>query len=102
MLSNAIKYSNKGKVIVNISNVSEYVKLSVQDFGMGISAEDAKRVFERFYRSSDVQKHFPGMGIGLYVCDQIIKNHPGTLWVESELGKGSTFSFTLPKKSVDE
>ncbi|WP_113653099.1 ATP-binding protein [Pedobacter namyangjuensis] len=98
LLSNAVKYApDGGNILVEINNVSEYVKLSVKDDGLGMNAEDAKRVFERFYRSSEIQKHFPGMGIGLYICDQIIKNHKGTLWVESEKGKGSTFSFTLPK-----
>jgi len=63
---------------------------------MGISIEDQKNIFERFYRVGDIQQHFPGMGIGLYVCDQVIKKHDGAIWVESEKGKGSTFSFTLP------
>ncbi|RYF26005.1 MAG: PAS domain-containing protein [Flavobacteriales bacterium] len=103
LISNAIKYSKKaGDINVNIANLGEYVKFSVQDFGMGISPEDTKRIFERFYRSSEVQQHFPGMGIGLYICDQIIQNHKGTLWVESEKGKGSTFSFTLPKEVKNE
>jgi len=100
LLSNAIKYSpDAEKVEVNISNVSEYVKVSVKDYGLGMTAEDKKKVFERFFRSGEIQKRFPGMGIGLYICDQIIKNHGGTLWVDSEIGKGSTFSFTVPKKS---
>ncbi|MCX2478335.1 PAS domain-containing protein [Pedobacter sp. MC2016-15] len=99
LLSNAIKYAPQSKQVdLNISNVSEFVKVSVKDYGIGMNAEDKKRIFERFYRGSDIQKRFPGMGIGLYICDQIIKNHNGTLWVESEKGKGSTFSFTLPKK----
>lgn len=98
LLSNAIKYAPDSKIIeVNISNVSEYVKVSVKDYGVGINSEDTKKVFERFYRGNEVQKKFPGMGIGLYICDQIIKNHQGTLWVESEKGYGSVFSFTLPK-----
>ncbi|WP_025146555.1 PAS domain-containing sensor histidine kinase [Pedobacter jeongneungensis] len=98
LLSNAIKYGPDSELVeVHISNVSEYVKVSVKDFGVGMNAEDKKRVFERFFRGTEVQKRFPGMGIGLYVCDQIIKNHKGTLWVESEKGQGSTFSFTLPK-----
>lgn len=101
LLSNAIKYAPDSKKIeVNIASVSEYVKVSVKDFGLGMSTEDKKRVFERFYRGGDIQKKFPGMGIGLYICDQIIKNHGGTLWVESEIGKGSTFNFTIPKKST--
>jgi PAS domain S-box-containing protein len=97
LLSNAIKYApNSKEVQVYLSLVSNYLKVSVTDFGMGISSEDQKRIFERFYRVGDIQQHFPGMGIGLYVCDQIIKKHGGKLWVESEKGKGSTFSFTLP------
>lgn len=98
LLSNAVKYGPESENIeVNVTNISEYVKVSVRDYGVGMSIDDKKRVFERFFRGSDIQKRFPGMGIGLYVCDQIIKNHNGTLWVESEKGKGSTFSFTIPK-----
>jgi len=97
LLSNAIKYAPDHKeVIVYISRVSNYVKFSVKDQGMGIKQEDHKKIFDRFYRVGEIQQRFPGMGIGLYICDQIIKNHGGTLWVESEPGKGSTFSFTLP------
>jgi PAS domain S-box-containing protein len=97
LLSNAVKYSPESReVLVYLSTVSNYLKVSVIDHGMGISIEDQKRIFERFYRVGDIQQHFPGMGIGLYICEQIIKNHEGTLWVESEKGKGSTFSFTLP------
>ncbi|MGN7986197.1 PAS domain-containing sensor histidine kinase [Pedobacter sp. 22226] len=101
LLSNAIKYAPESKTIeVKVSNVSDYVKVSVRDFGLGMNAEDKKKVFERFFRAGDIQKRFPGMGIGLYICDQIIKNHGGTLWVESEVGNGSTFSFTVPKKNA--
>ncbi|WP_316797700.1 ATP-binding protein [Pedobacter frigidisoli] len=102
LVSNAIKYApDSNEVLVYISRISDYVKLSVTDYGMGISQEDQKKVFERFFRAGDIQQRFPGMGIGLYICDQIIKNHEGTLWVESEKGKGSTFSFTLPIKEGD-
>jgi len=97
LLSNAIKYSpNANKIKVYASLVSDFLKVSVTDYGMGISIEDQKNIFERFYRVGDIQQHFPGMGIGLYVCDQVIKKHDGAIWVESEKGKGSTFSFTLP------
>lgn len=97
LISNAIKYSpDASQVEVHLSRVSNYLKVAVKDHGMGISPEYHKRIFERFYRVGEIQQRFPGMGIGLYICDQIIKNHGGTLWVESELGKGSTFSFTLP------
>jgi PAS domain S-box-containing protein len=103
LLSNAIKYSpDAQQVEVHIARVSDFIKLSVTDHGMGISPEDQKRVFQRFYRAGDIQQRFPGMGIGLYICEQIIKNHKGTIWVESEKGKGATFSFTLPVKAKEE
>ncbi len=97
LLSNAIKYAPDSKEIkVHLSRVSNFIKFSVTDQGLGIKQEDHKKIFDRFYRVGDIQQRFPGMGIGLYICDQIIKNHGGTLWVESEVGKGSVFSFTLP------
>jgi len=100
LLSNAIKYAPDAEnVNVHISRVSDFVKFSVTDFGMGIGPEDQKKVFDRFFRVGEIQQRFPGMGIGLYICDQIIKNHEGTLWIESEKGKGSTFSFTIPIKA---
>jgi len=97
LLSNAIKYSPEGSdIVVHLSNISNFIKLSVSDQGMGINQEEQPKVFERFYRVGEVQRHYPGMGIGLYVCQQIIQNHGGTIWVESEKNVGSTFSFTLP------
>ncbi|MDR6733599.1 PAS domain S-box protein [Sphingobacterium sp. 2149] len=97
LLSNAIKYSPESKKIeVSIHRVANFVKVSVRDYGMGISYQDRLKIFERFFRVSHIQKKFPGLGIGLYVSHEIIVNHNGTLWVESELGEGSTFNFTLP------
>jgi signal transduction histidine kinase len=97
LLNNAIKYSPKAQQVrVYISQVSEFIKIAVTDYGVGIKIEDQKRIFERFYRAENIQKIFPGIGIGLYVSEQIIKEHGGTLWVESEENKGSVFSFTLP------
>ena len=97
LLANAIKYSpDSPEITVHLSLVSDYLKVSVSDQGMGINQDDQKRIFDRFFRVGEIQQRFPGMGIGLYVCDQIIKHHGGSLWVESEKGKGATFSFTLP------
>lgn len=97
LLSNAIKYSPDHKqVSVHLSVVSDFIKMAITDHGVGISRDEQHKIFERFYRVRETQQRFPGMGIGLYVCSEIIKNHGGTLWVESELGKGSTFSITLP------
>lgn len=97
LISNAIKYSpGSEKVDVHLSRVGGFVKVSVIDYGMGISPQDRKKIFERFFRARDIQKKFPGLGIGLYISHEIVANHKGTLWVESEIGKGSTFSFTIP------
>lgn len=103
LISNAIKYSpGSDKVDVYVNKVGNFVKVSVTDFGMGISAPDKVKIFERFFRARDIQKKFPGLGIGLYISHEIIANHKGILWVESEIGKGSTFSFTLPIMKVDD
>ncbi|MCD0487615.1 PAS domain S-box protein [Pedobacter sp. MC2016-14] len=97
LISNAIKYSPEAdEVEIYVSKVSDFIKVSVKDYGMGIKEDEQKKIFERFYRVGAIQKNYPGMGIGLYICDQIIKNHGGSFWVESEPGEGSVFSFTLP------
>ena len=97
LLSNAIKYSpNSKNVEVHIHKVANFVKICVRDYGMGISYQDKLKIFERFFRVRQIQKKFPGLGIGLYVSHEIVVNHGGTLWVDSELGEGATFSFTLP------
>lgn len=97
LISNAIKYSpGSDKIDVYCNRVGHFVKVSVTDYGMGISSQDQSKIFERFFRARDIQKKFPGMGIGLYICHEIIAKHNGTLWVESEIGAGSTFNFTLP------
>jgi len=97
LLSNAIKYAPKSDtILILVSRVSNYVKVSVKDYGLGIDAEDQTKIFDRFYRVGDIQHHYPGLGVGLFICAEIIKNHGGSIWVESEKGLGSTFSFTLP------
>ncbi|RZM17759.1 MAG: ATP-binding protein, partial [Pedobacter sp.] len=102
LLSNAIKYSPENSdIVVRVSNISDFIKFSVTDHGMGINEDEQTKVFDRFYRVGEVQRHFPGMGIGLYVCQQIIQNHGGTIWVESQKNNGSTFSFTLPFTTSD-
>lgn len=102
LISNAVKYSpDADEVCVFVGLVSDYAKVSISDAGIGIIESEQSRIFERFYRIDQTQKKFPGMGIGLYVCDQIIKTHKGSLWVESEKEKGSIFSFTIPLEQND-
>ena len=97
LLTNAIKYSpNANKVVVNLSKNDHEIKVSVTDFGIGIDPCHHRKIFERFYRVDEISKKFSGLGIGLYICREIIERHGGKIWVESQKGKGSVFSFTLP------
>ncbi len=97
-LSNAIKYSHDtDKVYIDISLEPEgNLGVTVKDTGIGIKAQDQLRLFEKFYRVPQSSNKYQGMGMGLYICAEIIRRHGGTYGVKSELGKGSTFYFTLP------
>lgn len=97
-LTNAVKYSAPGTTI-NVACVAEknnYALIAVQDEGRGISPEDQQRIFERYYRIKDQPATISGFGIGLYVCAELITQHNGKIWVDSEVGVGSTFNFSLP------
>jgi two-component system CheB/CheR fusion protein len=97
LLSNAIKYSPPGSPIsVKIENSDREIKCSVNDLGIGIAAEQQPFLFDRFYRVDDSSATFPGLGLGLYISSEIIKKHGGKIGLVSEIGKGSTFWFTLP------
>jgi signal transduction histidine kinase len=104
LLTNAIKYSPAAQTVdVSVTTSQEQVTISVRDYGIGIPKVHQDRIFERFYRVSDERdKQFPGLGIGLYIASEIIKRHGGTIWVESEEERGSTFSFSLPLKKREE
>jgi two-component system sensor histidine kinase VicK len=98
LLSNAVKYSpDKGKVEVNCEIVGGVARVSVRDKGFGIEPEDTKKLFDRYYRvKSQNTRHIAGFGIGLYLSAEIIARHGGNIWVDSKVGNGSTFYFTLP------
>lgn len=98
LISNAVKYSPKSdKVIVNLKAKDSSVVVAVKDFGIGMDKEHLNHIFERFYRVYDTtDKTFPGLGIGLYISSEIIKRHGGKMWVDSNIGKGSTFYFSIP------
>jgi PAS domain S-box-containing protein len=97
-LSNAIKYSNENKeVILSITLDNQTVTVSVKDEGAGISRDYLPYVFERFFRIKKTRS-IEGIGLGLYLCRQIIRAHNGQVWVESEEGEGSIFYFSVPLK----
>lgn len=100
LLSNAMKYSKEGSEIIVTSELrGDMVVVSVRDFGIGIAKRHHKRIFEKFYRLS--KSTYPGMGIGLNFCQEIISRLGGDIWVESERGKGSAFYFSLPVKKEE-
>jgi signal transduction histidine kinase len=97
LLSNAIKYSpDANTIIVNSSVVQDDLYVSVQDFGVGIAPENLNNIYDAYYRVNETAASFQGLGIGLYICSEIIKNHSGKLWVLSVPAQGSTFYFKLP------
>ena len=97
-LTNALKYSNDNcDVFVSQKFDNGKMTISVRDSGIGISKKDQKKIFERFYRvEGKNEKTYPGFGIGLNIAAEIIERHNGKILVESEPGKGSTFSFSIP------
>lgn len=97
LVSNAVKYSPKAdKVIIRLKSDKNNVYVAVEDFGIGMHNDHLNRIFERFYRVYDTtDKTFPGLGIGLYISSEIVKRHGGKLSVESNVGKGSTFYFSI-------
>jgi len=98
-LTNAIKYSPQSKKIdVWIHQTrSEQVAFSVKDYGIGIDKEEQEKIFERFYRAKGKEEQtYPGFGIGLFIAKEFVEKHGGDVLVESEKGKGSVFTFTLP------
>ncbi len=98
LLNNAVKYSppdSEIQVVVNEEN--NQLRISVQDQGRGIPRAEQVKVFETFYRASNLGHNDPGgMGLGLYICRDIVERHGGRIWVESEEGRGSTFVVLLP------
>jgi two-component system CheB/CheR fusion protein len=97
LINNAVKYSPVNKEIsVKAERVRDCVRVSVQDWGIGLSEDHKKRIFERFYRVEDRKFLTSGLGMGLYISLEIIKAHQGIMGVESKLHQGSVFYFDLP------
>ncbi len=97
LISNAVKFTNEGSVTLRAARDGGMLVVSVTDTGMGIAPADQPKVFERFKQVGDTLTDKPkGTGLGLPICREIVEHHGGKIWVESELGKGSTFSFSLP------
>lgn len=95
LLTNALKFSNKKAVKFNLTSDKSMVYISVKDHGIGIHPEDLTRIFKPFERAVS-KSHFGGLGLGLYICKQIIEAHQGTISVQSKLQEGTVFNLEFP------
>ena len=97
LLSNAVKFTNEGSVTCKVFYKDGGIVVGISDTGIGIAPEDHDKVFEQFKQVGDTLTDKPkGTGLGLPICKEIVEHHQGKIWLESELGKGSTFYFMLP------
>lgn len=97
LLSNAVKFTDKGSVTCRATLQHNQIVISITDTGIGIADDDYSRIFERFQQGGSILTDKPtGTGLGLPICQQIIEFHGGKIWVDSALGKGTTFFFSLP------
>jgi PAS domain S-box-containing protein len=98
LLTNAIRYSpHSSSLKVYLIEESNDVRVGVEDYGIGIAQEKLQNIFSRYYRVDGSNGKVSGLGIGLYISHEIVSRHNGKIWVESTLGEGSTFWFTLPR-----
>ncbi len=102
LLSNAVKYSPRGaKIQVSLQAEDNQIIFSVADKGVGIPKTEQVRIFEKFYRASNVPDQVGGSGLGLAIVKSIVDSHQGRIWVESRAGEGSTFFVVLPAHTSD-
>jgi signal transduction histidine kinase len=101
LLSNAVKFTPAGgSVDMRATQLNGEVRVSVSDTGPGIAEEDRERIFEEFQQTEAGIEQREGTGLGLALSRRLVELHGGRIWVDSELGKGSTFVFTLPARRV--
>lgn len=98
LLNNAAKYSKEGSPIRVSTSLDQgrMLRISVTDEGIGMSDQNIKRVFEKFFRAEEISRSYSGLGMGLYIASKIINAHGGRIWIDSKLDVGSTFYFSLP------
>ena len=99
MIGNAIKYTPEhGRIEIDLHEDAGFIVLQVSDTGLGISTEDQRRIFDKFFRvESEETLQVVGSGLGLSIVKAIAEKHGGRVWVHSQLGQGSTFTVLLPK-----
>lgn len=103
LFDNAVKYTESGKITLGLTGDQNVVQIRVQDTGPGIPAEDISHLFQKFYRiDNSVTRTIGGTGLGLFICRKIVELYGGRIWVESEVGKGSTFYINLPRLATEQ
>ncbi len=102
LVDNAIKYTESGKITIGLTGDGQVVQAFIRDTGPGIAKEDIPHLFQKFYRvNNTLTRTIGGTGLGLFICRKIIELYGGRLWVESEVGKGSTFYINLPRLTTE-
>ncbi len=102
LISNAVKFTPEGHIIVTAQEKEELIEISVEDSGIGIPVEDQSLIFDTFHQAPDGAQNEVGTGLGLPIAKQFVEAHGGQMWLESEFGKGSTFFITLPIKQIED
>lgn len=103
LIENAIKYTPKGDVVIDVTGDSDHVTISVADSGIGIPKEDQAHLFQKFYRVDNSEtREIGGTGLGLYLCRRLVETMQGRLWVDSEYKQGSTFYVELARTSHED
>lgn len=102
LFDNAVKYTPEGKVSIGLTGDTQVIQFFVRDTGPGIPPEDLPHLFQKFYRvDNSATRTIGGTGLGLFICRKIVELYGGRIWVESELGKGSSFFINFPRLSVE-
>src|SRR5580692_5813987 len=103
LVGNAIKFTDAGEVVISARASDGSFHLSVRDTGPGISATDQTKLFQEFQQADNaITRKKGGTGLGLAISKRIVEMHGGKIWVESQPGKGSTFSFTVPVRAAQQ
>jgi NtrC-family two-component system sensor histidine kinase KinB len=98
LLGNSVKYTpEKGRIVLSARPQEDQIIIRISDSGIGIPTTDLAHIFEKFYRGSNVNEEISGTGLGLSIVSRIVDAHNGRIWVDSNQGKGSTFTIVLPQ-----